>query len=165
MPSSRLRRPTGMQSVGAQSVEELASQVLRRGRGLRIKARGGSMTPFLRDGDVALVTPARAGEVRVGDVVCYETTPGRLFLHRAVTRRGARIVTKGDALPSADVISPRQILGTVSAIERRGRLKRLDTRAARVGNRVIAFLSPALSRLLPLAITVRGLARRVPWLS
>jgi hypothetical protein len=119
------------------------------------------MTPFLRDGDVALVTPIEGGNVRVGDVICYETTPGRLFLHRVVTRHGAGVVAKGDALTSRDVISFRQILGTVSAIERGGRARRLDTRILRGWSRVIAFLSPALSRLVPLASGVRRLARGV----
>jgi signal peptidase I len=145
--------------IGSRPVEELASQVLRQGRGLWIKARGGSMTPFLRDGDVAFVMPAGDGEIRVGDVICYESTAGRLFLHRVVTRQQGRVVTKGDALTSADVICLRQILGTVSAIARRGRVRRLDTRSARWENRVIASLSPALSRLVHLAVEGRDLAR------
>ncbi|HEY7647758.1 MAG TPA: S24/S26 family peptidase [Methylomirabilota bacterium] len=145
--------------IGSRPVEELASQILRRGRGLWIKARGGSMMPFLRDGDVAFVTPAGDGEIRVGDVICYESTGGRLFLHRVVACQAGRVVTRGDALTSAAVISPRQILGTVSAIARRGRLRRLDTPAARWGSRLVAFLSPALSRLLHLAVEGRDLAR------
>jgi hypothetical protein len=143
------------------SVDELASQILKQGRCLRIRARGGSMTPFLRDGDVALVTPAERAAVRVGDVICYETAPGRLFLHRVITRQGARVVAKGDALTSSDVIALPQILGTVRAVVRGGRARRLDTRVARWGSRVIAFLSPVLSRLLPLALGVRRLARAV----
>jgi hypothetical protein len=119
------------------------------------------MTPFIRDGDVALVAPAEGARVRVGDVICYETAPGRLFLHRVVTRHRAGVVAKGDALTSSDVVSFRQILGTVRAIERGGRARRLDTRIARCWSRVIAFLSPALSRLVPLASGMRLRARVV----
>ena len=36
--------------------------------------------PFLWDGDVALVAPRVGREVDVGDVICYETPPERLFL-------------------------------------------------------------------------------------
>src|SRR5262245_25540505 len=145
--------------IGSRPVEELASQILRRGRGLWIKARGGSMMPFLRDGDIAFVRPASAAQIRVGDVVCYESTGGRLFLHRVVDRQAGQVVTRGDALTSADVVSLRKVLGTVSAIVRRGRVRRLDTRAAWWRNRAIAFLSPALSRLLLLAVESRNLAR------
>ncbi len=153
--------PVGL-PTGRRSLDELASQVLRQGRWLRIRAHGGSMTPFLRDGDVALVTPAAGGDIRVGDVVCFETAPGRLFLHRVVERQGTRVVAKGDALISTTVIGLHQVLGKVQAIERRGRVKRLDTRAARWRNRAIAFLSPALSRLSSLAVGLRRFVRAVP---
>ncbi len=138
-------------------VAELATEVLRRGAPLRIKARGGSMIPFIWDGDLVLVSPAEDSEIVVGDVVCYETSPGRLFLHRVIKRDAERFVTKGDALDFTDLVSPGQVLGKVVAIERRGRVRRLDT--ARWRNRVIAFLSPFLSGLLPLAIRVRRLWR------
>ncbi len=138
-------------------VEELASQLLRRGAPLRIKARGGSMIPFILDGDVVLVGPGGDAEILVGDVICYEKSPGRLFLHRVIKRDRERFVTKGDALDFTDLVSPGQVLGKVVAIERRGRVRRFDT--PRWRNRVIAFLSPFLSGLLPLAIRVRRLWR------
>lgn len=134
-------------------VEELASQLLKGGAPLRIKARGGSMLPFILDGDVVLVGPAGNSEILVGDVICYEISPGRMFLHRVIQRQGERFVTKGDALDSTDLVSERQVLGKVVAIERRGRIRQLDT--ARWRNRGIAFLSPLLSGLLPVAIRLR----------
>ncbi len=111
------------------------------------------MIPFILDGDVVLVGPAGNSEVLVGDVICYEISPGRLFLHRVIKRDGERFVTKGDALDFTNLISPGQVLGKVVAIERCGRVRRLDT--ARWRNRAIAFLSPLLSKLLPLAMRVR----------
>ena len=141
------------------SVEDLAAQLLRRGKRLRIKARGGSMVPFLRDGDVALVTPTAGSEVGVGDVVCYEMPPGRLYLHRVIARDRDRVVAKGDALPFTEVVERAQLLGTVVAIERHGRVRRLDTRTAQWRNRAIASLSPALPRALALAGRLRRLWR------
>ncbi len=134
-------------------VEELASQLLRGGAPLRIKARGGSMVPFIWDGDLVLVSPAEDSEIVVGDVVCYETSPGRLFLHRVIKRDRERFVTKGDALDFTDLVSPGQVLGKVVAIERRGRVRRFDT--ARWRNRAIAFFSPLLPKLLSPAIRLR----------
>ena len=132
---------------------ELASQLLRKGAPLRIKARGGSMIPFILDGDVVLVAPGGNSEIVVGDVICYEISPGRLFLHRVIKRDGERFVIKGDALTFTDLISPGQVLGKVVAIERRGRMRRLDT--ARWRNRATAFLSPLLPPLLSPAIRLR----------
>jgi len=135
--------------------EELAAQVLRRGQHLRIKARGGSMLPFIWDGDVVLVTPTAPTSIVIGDVVCYETAPGRLFLHRIIRRDGDRFVTKGDALSSAEVIEPTELLGKVVGIERRGGISRLDTRAGRWRNRAAVCVSHVVPRLLPLALRLR----------
>ncbi len=113
------------------------------------------MIPSILDGDMVLVGPAANSEILVGDVICYEISAGRLFLHRVIRRDGERFVTKGDALDFTDLVSPWQVLGKVVAIERHGRVKRLDT--ARWRNRAIAFLSPLVSGLLPIARRVRRL--------
>lgn len=139
--------------------EELASELLRSGGWLRMKARGGSMVPFIWDGDLLLVSPAESSAIRVGDVICYQTLPGQLFLHRVIMRDGERLVTKGDALACTELIGPGHVLGKVVAIERRGRSRRLDTGIARWRNRMIVFLSPCLPKLLPLAIWLRRIWR------
>ena len=140
-----------MTALGA--VAELASELLRGGAPVRIKARGGSMIPFILDGDMVLIGPAANSEILVGDVICYEISPGRLFLHRVIKRDGERFVSKGDALDFTDVVFPGQVLGRVVAIERHGRVKRLGT--ARWRNRAIAFFSPLLPKLLSPAIRLR----------
>jgi len=65
----------------------LAKDVLGRGASFRFQARGNSMTPFIRDGDVIAIVPmrpptalARASEVRVpalGAGECTDAPPGR----------------------------------------------------------------------------------------
>ena len=57
------------------------------------------MLPFLRHGDLVHVRPLPAAAVRVGDVICYAPSPGRLHLHRVVARDERGFVTRGDALP------------------------------------------------------------------
>jgi signal peptidase I len=144
---------------GRRPVDELAADLLRRGSPLRIKARGGSMTPFLRDGDVVLVAPTAGRGVGVGDVICYEMPPGKLFLHRLIARDRDRIVAKGDALPFIEVIDRTQLLGKVLAVERRGKVKRLDTRTARARNWAIASLFPLVPWVLSLALRMRRVWR------
>ena len=137
------------------SVDELAMQVLRRDGHLRITARGSSMMPFIRDGDVVRITTTESTEVGVGDVVCYEKPPGRLFLHRVIGRNGDGFVAKGDALAFTELVERAHVLGKVTTVERHGRGRRLDTRTARWRNRAIAVLSPLLPRLLSLALGLR----------
>ena len=117
------------------------------------------MLPLLWDGDVALVVPAARTEVGVGDVICYETLPGRLFVHRVIDRARDQFLAKGDALACVDVIDPPQLLGKVVAIERHGRLRRLDSRISRGRNRAVASLSRRLPLLFALAIHVGRSAR------
>ena len=142
-------------------VDELAAELLKRGSPLRIKARGGSMTPFVRDGDVAFVTPTAGMGVGIGDVVCYETPSGKLLLHRVIARDRDRLVAKGDALAFVETIDRTRLLGKVVAVERHGTIKRFDTQIARWRNHVIAALSPFLPSLLLLALGVRRVCRTV----
>jgi hypothetical protein len=133
-------------------VESLVSHLLRRGTPLRIRARGGSMIPFLLDGDVVVIEPAAAADVRVGDVICYEPWPGRLFVHRVVARTADGLVAKGDALTYSETVPDAALLGRVTGVERGARARRLDTPLARALNRTVAGVSPVLSGVLPVAL-------------
>ena len=107
------------------------------------------MLPFLRHGDVVHVRPLPAAAVRVGDVICYAPSPGRLHLHRVVARDERGFVTRGDALPYVEDVPAASVLGRVIARERAGRLRRLDTAAAARRARVIAAAAPLVALLLP----------------
>ena len=90
------------------------------------------MLPFLRDGDVLVVRPATAAEIRIGDVICYEPPSGGLVLHRVIARDDRGFVTRGDALtyvevvPAADVrdltslLAARLILNAIGAMIQNG---------------------------------------------
>lgn len=141
--------------------DALAARSLRLGTTLRVRARGGSMLPFLLDGDVLVVRPAAAAEVRTGDVICYEPPSGGLCLHRVIARGERGFVTRGDALTYVEVVPDAALLGVVTARERRGRRTALDTPPARRRGRVIAAVAPATARLLPLARWLRRAGRAV----
>lgn len=115
------------------------------------------MFPFLRDGEIVLVRPATGAEIVVGDVICYETPPSGLALHRVIERREDRLVAKGDALASTEAVDPDHVLGKVVAVQRRGAVKRLDTRIARWQHRAIAAISPLVPSLVFFAVRLRGL--------
>ena len=139
--------------------DDLAIQSLRAGNPLRVRARGGSMLPFLRDGDVLLVRPVGGIGVRIGDVLCYEPPSGGLCLHRVVARGERGFVTRGDALPYLEDVPEATVLGVVTARERRGRTVALDTPAARCRARLIVLGAAALARCLPLVRTLWRLRR------
>ena len=58
--------------VDSESFNLLHSEILRKGGFFRFKARGSSMSPFVRDGAMITVAPVEAVAVRFGDVVfCF----------------------------------------------------------------------------------------------
>ncbi len=116
--------------------QALASEVLSQGRGLRFRATGGSMHPFIRNGDLLLVEPTAGSAVGLGEVVLYRTENGGITAHRVVGKRrdGGRefLTTKGDAVRGAALAVPcGEVLGRVITIERQGTEIRLDGGGAR----------------------------------
>lgn len=115
----------------------LARDVLASEGTLRLVARGTSMLPAIRDGDVLDIVPAAQESLAVGDVVLYLTPDDRTVIHRIVAidqHAGERCFTlRGDALPRADEpVEARHILGKVS---------RVQARRASIAERPVAVLT------------------------
>lgn len=109
----------------------LSAELIRESGGLRFRAHGRSMVPFIRDGDVLVLERVEAGRVGVGDVVLFQTAAGALYAHRVFRRelrQGAwQWIARGDALAAADPpFTADQIIGRVTSIERDGKCLRLD---------------------------------------
>jgi hypothetical protein len=117
------------------------------------------MLPFLRDGDLLEVQPAATAGLGIGDVICYEPPSGGLCLHRVIAREKRGFVTRGDALAHVETVPDAAVLGVVTALERSGRRRSLQTPAARRRARLIARTAPVVARLLPLARLLRRAAR------
>ncbi len=142
----RLRRRQGRELLLSGPAQiDLMRAVLARGRSFRVRARGWSMTPFIRDGDVITIAPVRpphpdphatahsplsaanvteVGKCDVGQVVAFVSALSqRLVVHRIIGRRESGFLIHGDNLsgPVAEIIRPDDILGRVVRIERGGK--------------------------------------------
>jgi hypothetical protein len=139
---------------------DLMRAVLARDVPFRFCARGWSMAPFIRDGDVITVAPLGSSRPGVGEVVAFiRPEAGNLVVHRVVARRDAAVFIQGDSLPECpDGIIPREnLLGRVTRIERNGHEVRLSLGPERY---LIAWLSRA-GKLIPMRA---GLVSRLrPW--
>ncbi|NPC97110.1 signal peptidase I [Nocardioides sp. zg-DK7169] len=91
----------------------------------------GSMAPVHDPGDIVVVRPAAAEDLRVGDVITFEAVEGepRLITHRIAALVGAggrpAFLTRGDANPVADPepVLAEQVRGRVwYAVPQVGRL-------------------------------------------
>ncbi len=105
------------------------------------------MRPFIKDGDMITVSPLRNSPVRIGDVVLYKTADDRAIVHRVIrkTMKYSRTVffIKGDAaFGQPEEVDTGKILGRVTAVERNGREKNLDTKFYRIIGLLFAVISP-----------------------
>ena len=114
--------------------------VLAKGRPLRFRAKGLSMSPFIKDGDLVTVRPLAGAPPRTGDIVAFlHPATGKAAVHRIVRKRSGLFSLKGDNVPDSDgTLSVEQILGIVSRVERAGAKVLLGRRR---GGAVIASLS------------------------
>jgi len=128
------------------------------GAAVRVRARGASMRPLLRDGEDLRIVPLQAGALRPGDIVLVRT-PGGAALHRviAVDAQASTLRTKGDGSREADgALALGAVVGRADAVFRRGGWVRLDTPGRRLLGRIVCtFLSP----LPPLRAAARALLR------
>ena len=107
--------------------ETLARELLQQGNEIRFQARGASMSPAIRDGEIVLVKPALLAQLRPGDIVLAKGEMG-FRLHRLVVADVEQdvFITRGDCGQQNDpAIGGEAILGEAVGKE------------VRVGNRLV----------------------------
>jgi signal peptidase len=106
--------------------EELAVNILEAGHELRFRARGSSMHPLVRDGDILDVQPISGTAPGAGEVILYRSRGHGIVVHRVVGMLTQEeedfLLVKGDAARAPDPQVPAsRVLGRVVSIERHGR--------------------------------------------
>jgi signal peptidase I len=126
---------------------DLSKEILKKHKSIRFQAKGWSMRPFIRDGDHITVSPVEDSSLKSGDVVLYISAGNKVIVHRIIKkykREGkTTLLIKGDAsLGIAEKVDVHMVYGKVTAIERKGRKKRLDTKPYQVIGLFLAVISP-----------------------
>jgi hypothetical protein len=101
----------------------LSIGILRGGDSIRFKAHGSSMFPLIRDGDLLTIQPLNPGEVKLKQVIFYQTAGEKLIVHRVIRiepqDHHRSLTVRGDASPgSEEWIREEQALGQVVRIHR-----------------------------------------------
>lgn len=157
--STSLTRLGGELTLSNQGLGELIRSVLGKGACFRFRARGFSMSPFIKDGDIVLASPFGDAAPGLGDVVIF-TVPwqGKIIIHRVVAKAADSYLIKGDNVPeSYDVVPGANILGYVRMVERGGKKVSLGLGPEKV---LIALLTRR-GLLLPLLRHLRVLVRPI----
>jgi len=104
------------------------------------RVKGGSMSPFLREGDLVLVKELSPGSYRRGAIVVFERDPQELIVHRVVRREGGGVVhVRGDRYGPVERVEVERLRGKVEGVIRSGRVVRV--------NRAVEWHSWVMSRL------------------
>jgi signal peptidase I len=141
-------------SLSGRDLTEFMSAVIERRKPFRFMARGYSMYPFIKDGDVLTVAPLKRPPHR-GDVVAFRfaATQG-LVVHRVVASGSGGYAIRGDNSEEPDgVVAPGDVVGVVERVER-------DGKQVQLGRGVERHLIAALSErgwLVPLVAIARRL--------
>jgi hypothetical protein len=149
--------PGGILSLSGHALQMFLRAVLARGASFRFKARGFSMHPFIRDGDVVTVSPQGGGQVGLGEVAafCHPHTR-KLVVHRVLAQGVGGYWLRGDNAAESDgLVSGEEVLGRVTRVERHGRRVRLGLGWERL---VIALLC-RYNLLQPLLVWARRVLR------
>lgn len=122
-PSGARVVPMGEIVLDGNDLAGLMRAILDKGKALRFEARGASMHPVIRDGDVVTVRPLAGGRVRTGDIVAFvHPVTGGIRIHRIIEVGEAGFLLKGDNALCEDGTVPQEaVLGRVGRIERDGR--------------------------------------------
>jgi hypothetical protein len=127
--------------ITSKGLADIMHAVLAKGCLFRFKARGWSMTPFIRDGDVVSVKTIYQSAYGVGSIVAFRNPiNGRLVVHRVLAKKGDSVYIAGDgANDQQDGWIPKEnLIGVVTRIERKGRRVWIGLGAERL---LIAYIS------------------------
>jgi signal peptidase I len=144
-------------NLSAPDMVGLLRDVLGKGASFRFKAKGFSMTPIIKDGDIITISPCLSAGLRSGDIAAFtHPVTDCLVVHRIVGIQDGSFFVKGDNNEDLDGLIPgSRILGWITRIERDGRSVQLGLGAERSA---IALLSRF--HILPLLLApVRQLYR------
>jgi signal peptidase I len=144
--------------VAAGELMPIIGAALARGQHVRLTATGGSMLPFLHNGDIVELEPLKSLPAR-GDIVLVRCAPDRerYVLHRLVRVEGEKLFMRGDAQEHCEgPFAPGDVLGRVTKSYVNGRVRRFDSGLWRFAGLAWLLCVPVSVWLLRLAIRLRG---------
>jgi hypothetical protein len=168
-PSLRPRNGRELRLSGPALVD-LMRAVLGRNRSFRFRAGGGSMSPFISDGDVITVAPvlssadmSLARPCGIGHIVAFVSpASARLVVHRIIGRRGAGLLVQGDNAYGSvtETVGRNAVLGRVVRIERGRKCVWLGLGPERYAIAVLSRAGLLLPILVRASVLIRFLRKR-----
>jgi signal peptidase I len=108
--------------LSGEKLRDLMFAVLENNADFRFRAKGHSMSPFIRNQDIVTISPLSRHGAGFGDIVAV-SLPNRasIMIHRIIGNQKGKFKIKGDNLKISDgFFNKDSILGRVSKVERIG---------------------------------------------
>ncbi|MEA1967529.1 MAG: S26 family signal peptidase [Thermodesulfobacteriota bacterium] len=157
---------------------EIALELCSKTAGLRFVAKGGSMSPFIRDNDTITIFPYNIRRPETGDIVaCINPLNGNLIVHRIIIKKNDLFLIKGDNCFKSDGFFHREnIIGYVKNLSFLGiKISNVEKKSAILItimvllNQVIAilsrygFLKPIINILRKIKLIFTHIFRNEQW--
>ena len=140
---------------------EVQAQI-RQGKKVKIRVRGNSMLPFIRNNDEALLIPPTPEHIQKGTPVVALTDELGIVLHRIYHIEGNRITLLGDGnVNQFEHTSPDRIIATVSHYYRGKHTLKLDSWYMYLIGRLWMAAHPWRRKVLTLAWRIKGVLTKV----
>jgi len=140
--------------------EALSRELLKAGVCVRFEARGGSMSPSIRDGEIVHVTPVIVSKLRKGDIVLTKSDSG-FRVHRLVIVECEKnvFVTRGDCgLQDDPAVRGEEILGVAEAKEVQVGRRMVRAKLRGIGGRALQCAARA-----EVLLSKLGKVARITW--
>ncbi len=108
-------------------LQDICIGVLEKGVSFRFKAKGSSMSPFIKDGAIITITPLKRKLPRIGDIVTFLHPRNRtIVVHRIIARNKGKFLIKADNAYTEDgLFCLDELIGIVTEIEQSGKSSHL----------------------------------------
>jgi signal peptidase I len=143
---------------------QLLRALLGKGTPVRFKAKGFSMSPFIKNEDVVTITPVQGEWLSLGEIIAFihPETEG-LCIHRIVRKEDGFYVTKGDNRSETNEWVPiGNLLGSVTKVERNGTRVYLGLGPERLLITLLGRRGLLFPLLLPAWKVLRAVIKRSP---
>ncbi len=126
----------------------LAKEILKRGYCVRIPTLGRSMFPLISS--IIHIEPAKAENIRVGDIVVYSSEE-KMVAHRLakkiIKEEKELLVVKGDNWLGSSEVLPENVIGKVIGVEKWGIELNFKRKIGKIIDIICRSTSPLTSRL------------------
>ena len=155
-----MQEPTSIHIPNNIFFAEVQAQI-QQGKKVKIRVRGNSMMPFIRNNDEALLIPPTPEHIKKGTPVVALTNEMGIVLHRIYHIEGNRITLLGDGnVNQFEHTSPDRIIATVSHYYRGKHTIKINSWYMYLIGRLWMAAHPWRRKVLTLAWRIKGVLTR-----